>query len=565
MSGEGREDGSVKKEPDTDPDTGYAILTDEFIRTAFESLDGSNPGVSGLTQEAADALNQDVCYRIRELTHSAARLMRHSGRRRLTHSDMTRALRWYGAPPVLGHSTRRPLALLPLSDAGLWVAEQRDCDLAQLALSADPPPPAPPAEPPLSVRWLVVEGRNPDVKPDPDRPVGGLNAVELDYYEQTTRALFGSNLELLQMALHDLETSGRLAPLLPHLLRCLLQAIRHLTARPAWLHRLLRALQALTRNTSLNLGCKPNLNHIASALVFCAIEGQQKAPDPLVDAICVKEFSARLLAQLVHKWTTPVNQLPEQIARTLHDVVQDRRRILRQQYGAITALTYMGPEAILRYLCPLLPQYVPAMQEVLSAPQLDLPTRMDAMRVQAALALAIQHYLRHKALEFADDPDSAGPGPPPLFIYQLWADLCDGLAAAPPPASCVATLAARRPPPPPPAPVGGCAGLWPPGSRRPRGAWLQLVRVPPARRRPLPPRAAVFQGAPLRQRFPTIYFSFIGASPLPEHLLRRVQFPRSHPIASQASRDARPRRGGLRRWPAGGTHVHRSGRLDTFL
>ena len=29
------------------------------------------------------------------------------------------------------------------------------------------------------------------------------------------------------------------------------------------------------------------------------------------------------------------------------------------------------------------------MQEVLSAPQLDLPTRMDAMRVQAAIAVRI--------------------------------------------------------------------------------------------------------------------------------------------------------------------------------
>ena len=45
----------------------------------------------------------------------------------------------------------------------------------------------------------MVEGRNPDVKPDPDRPAGGLSAVELDYYNQTTRALFGSNLELLKV------------------------------------------------------------------------------------------------------------------------------------------------------------------------------------------------------------------------------------------------------------------------------------------------------------------------------------------------------------------------------
>ena len=81
---------------------------------------------------------------------SAARLMRHSGRRRLTHGDMSRALRWYGAPPVLGHSTRRPLTLVPLTEGGFWVPEQRDCDLAQLALSPDPPPPQPPVEPPLS-------------------------------------------------------------------------------------------------------------------------------------------------------------------------------------------------------------------------------------------------------------------------------------------------------------------------------------------------------------------------------------------------------------------------------
>ena len=61
------------------------------------------------------------------------------------------------------------------------------------------------------------------------------------------------------MALHDLETSPQLAPVLPHLLRCLLQAIRHLAAQPGWMLRLLRALQAITRNTTISLVCKPNV------------------------------------------------------------------------------------------------------------------------------------------------------------------------------------------------------------------------------------------------------------------------------------------------------------------
>ena len=71
MNSEDKEDVCVKKEVDTDTDAGYAILTDDFIKTAFESLDGSS-GTSGLAQEAADALNQDVCYRIRELVHVSA-------------------------------------------------------------------------------------------------------------------------------------------------------------------------------------------------------------------------------------------------------------------------------------------------------------------------------------------------------------------------------------------------------------------------------------------------------------------------------------------------------------
>ncbi|XP_037073067.1 TAF6-like RNA polymerase II p300/CBP-associated factor-associated factor 65 kDa subunit 6L [Pollicipes pollicipes] len=511
MSMENGEDCDVKKEEDdSDREIGYAILTDDFIRAAFESTESCS-GVSGLNQEAADALNQDVCYRIREVTHMAAQMMRHGGRQRLSHGDLSRALRWYSAPPVLGHSTRRPLELLAVPEAGVWVAEEHECDLAQLAFSADPPPPPPPADSQLSAHWLAVDGRQPDVKQEADQPAGCLlSAAELAYYEQITRALFGANLELLQIALHDLETSCQLAPVLPHLLRCVLQAIRRLASRPRWMQRLLRVLQALTRNTGINLGSKPNLNHIASALVFCAIEGQPKEPDPLLDPVCVKEFAARLLAQLVYKWTTPVNQLPEQIARTLHDTVQNRGNRLRQQFGAITALTYMGPEAIMRYLCPLLPDYVPAMREVLGTDQLNMALRMDAMRVQSALGLAIQQYLQYKAREFAAEPDAAGAGPPPLVMYRLWAELCQQLAPAPAPACCLS-------------------------------------------------------GAPLRQRFPTIYFSFIGASPLPEHLLRRVQFPKSHPFATQAPLDSRPRKGSLRCWPAGGRHVVRTGDLSVPL
>ena len=67
MSAE-KDDVPMKKEDESDSGTGYAILTDDFIKTAFESLD-SHSGISALTQEAIDALNQDVCYRIRELIH----------------------------------------------------------------------------------------------------------------------------------------------------------------------------------------------------------------------------------------------------------------------------------------------------------------------------------------------------------------------------------------------------------------------------------------------------------------------------------------------------------------
>ena len=68
MSIEHKEDVCMKKEADADPETGYAILTDGFIKTAFESLD-THPSVAGISQEAVDALNQDACYRIRELVH----------------------------------------------------------------------------------------------------------------------------------------------------------------------------------------------------------------------------------------------------------------------------------------------------------------------------------------------------------------------------------------------------------------------------------------------------------------------------------------------------------------
>lgn len=182
--------------------------------------------------------------------------------------------------------------------------------------------------------------------------------------------------------------------------------------------------------------------------------------------------------------------------------------------------------------------------------------------------VAIQQYLQYKAREFAACPESAGPGPPPLPVYRMWADLCDQLAPAPPPPECVAALAAGRPPQRPPPPVRGAGALWPAAhSRRPADRWPRLVRVPQRRRSapaPVPVHAA-FEGAPLRQRFPTIYFSFIGASPLPEHLLRRVQFPQSHPFATEAPLDARARRGRRRCWPPGGGHVHRCGDPAAWL
>lgn len=442
---------------------GYVVLSKNYIRSCHDSNKSVSDN-SSLPDNAVEALRLDASYRLREITYLSTQFMRHAGRSRMSHRDVTRALHWYNAPPVLGHSTSSSNSNNNDVVSRKGVTTRSDAsDLYQMTCqqnnqrqyldggSAADIESAVSLFTLLSSRWLMVEGRTPSSSSSSSSVTASesrcaevtLTPAEMTYYEVISRSLLGTNMELVQMVLHDLATSPRLGSVLPPLLRCVLQAMRRLAARPYWLHRLLLVLQALGSNTRLNLGSRPNLNHMASALMFCVVEGQYKVARSSVDVMTVKQLAACLLAQLVHKWSTPVNLLPEQICQTLCETVRDRRKTLRQQCGAIGAFMMLGPHMVAKHLCPLLDGYVCALEQVLATNQLDTDTRIDAMCVQHVLAATISRLLQYIATEYtyrmracsstkgAPSPAALSNSLSPFALYCLWSQLCSQIYPAP--------------------------------------------------------------------------------------------------------------------------------------
>ncbi|CAI5483368.1 unnamed protein product [Closterium sp. Yama58-4] len=169
---------------------------------------------------------------------------------------------------------------------------------------------------------------------------------------------------------------------------------------------LMRVARALLLNPHLHM--EPYLHQLMPAMVTCVVakrlgERQHHAHWHL------RAFTASLLALICHRFGRAYASLQPRLTRTLLHTLLDPKRSLPQHFGAIRALTALGPTVVRVLLLPHLPLYVRLLQAHMGVPVLCSSPPSPAKQqeawqvwgaVQQAAWVAVAPHLRlyHPAL-----------------------------------------------------------------------------------------------------------------------------------------------------------------------
>ncbi|BFZ07215.1 hypothetical protein BsWGS_10253 [Bradybaena similaris] len=378
----------------------YAVFSADSIRVMAESV-----GLSSIPHDAAVALGEDASYRMRQVIMQATEHIKHSKRRRMTVEDFNTAAKELSLMPVHGHGSQEPVAFRQLKETDLHCVDDPEVNLTDTALSNYVPKQI--GQTSIKAHWLTVEGVI-KVSPTGSSSSQGktgreMSATHLQYYNCMTKALLSANAETKKKALQDIKTNSNVVPVLPYLISFVVNGIKNLSHDLGHLTTMLNTVRALLHNKSLYLLHKPYLSTIVQGVEFCVLEPLAASINVLNDHWVLRDYAARLLAEIVSRWNSPQNHLRFNIVRCLKDVLLDTTKPFYSHYGAIMTLVAMGHKTIEDVVLQHLPQYWPHLKASMEDTSSEnAVARSDSHKVHGALRLAAEKVLRRHIKTFQD-------------------------------------------------------------------------------------------------------------------------------------------------------------------
>lgn len=377
----------------------YSQLPRDSVRLFAEAS-----GHGDVSDQALSLLTEDLNYRLREVAQNSGQFMRHAKRRKLTCEDFRRALLWSDVEPIYGYGSSEPLPYHYIKDAEVFCTEDHEVNFQQ-ALDA-PLNLEVPSEPTVQAKWLMVEGVTPEeghvgsCKKQIQLPV---TPSHMQYYDEVTKAIFGSNEQLLQLALDDLHSNPCLAPVLPFMVNFVSIGVRKMNHDLTQLGKLLSTIRALVNNPTLFLGTKPYLTLLVQAVLYCMLEPLAASINPVNDHWSLRDSAAHLLAGILREWSTPVNRIKKQVLSALKDSFCDLSRPFCSHYGAIAGLVALGIETVQEHLYPSLGVYWPHLMRALadSVPA-SAQVKNDAHKVYGSLLTVSELLIRSRLRDILD-------------------------------------------------------------------------------------------------------------------------------------------------------------------
>lgn len=174
-----------------------------------------------------------------------------------------------------------------------------------------------------------------------------LSVEQQLYYKELTEASVGSIETKRTEALQSLSNDPGLYQLLPRFVTFIAEGVRVNVAQHnlAILIYLLRMIKALLENSTLYL--EKYLHELIPAIMTCIVS-KQLCPRPDLDNHwALRDFAARLMAQICKHFNTPTNNIQSRITKTLCQSLVQENAPLTTHYGAVAGLAELGHEVCL--------------------------------------------------------------------------------------------------------------------------------------------------------------------------------------------------------------------------
>ncbi|XP_023934376.2 transcription initiation factor TFIID subunit 6 isoform X4 [Bicyclus anynana] len=392
----------------SDSELGYgSSFTVDSVKVIAESV-----GIGNLVDDAAKELADDVSYRLKIIVQDAMKFMQHSKRQKLSITDIDHALKVQNIEPQYGFIQPDSLPFRFASGGGreLHFIEEKDIDLSEI-LSA--PPPKIPLDVSLRAHWLSVDGVQPTVPENPPplskeaqklesvdpitklskpankdaagKPVCGkaarlkasesvhvkqlatheLSVEQQLYYKEITEACVGSDEGRRAEALQSLACDPGLHEMLPRMCTFISEGVKVNVVQNnlALLIYLMRMVKAMLDNQSLYL--EKYLHELIPSVSTCIVARQLCMRPEVDNHWALRDFAARLMAQICKTFNTSTNNLQTRVTRLFSKALQcpsqtnnesgpsmvpsmkeSEKTPLASLYGAVQGLAELGPEVV---------------------------------------------------------------------------------------------------------------------------------------------------------------------------------------------------------------------------